>query len=222
MKVNNHNVRRLNVEISPFKTLTRASGSCYHFPGFPGGASDKEHARQHNRCKRLGLSPWVRKMPWRREWQCTLHYSCLENPTDGGAWRATVYRVVKSRTWLSNWTAAAAPGLVLETGNALWDRTLHLPFRSSLGVEKSSRWLSAGAERQAYERERQIEGSLQGRHTAHGIWLCSLVYVEIFQEEGKRKDIPSIEYGPRLRGMWQSTDLQEAACWHDQLLFLHA
>ena len=33
-----------------------------------------------------------------------LQYSCLENPTDNGAWRATVHRVAKSRTrlkWLS-------------------------------------------------------------------------------------------------------------------------
>ena len=30
-----------------------------------------------------------------------LQYSCLENPTDRGAWRATVYRVTKSWTWLS-------------------------------------------------------------------------------------------------------------------------
>ena len=29
-----------------------------------------------------------------------LPYSCLENLMDGGAWRATVYRVTKSRTWL--------------------------------------------------------------------------------------------------------------------------
>ena len=27
-----------------------------------------------------------------------LQYSCLENPTDGGAWRATVYRV--SNSWI--------------------------------------------------------------------------------------------------------------------------
>ena len=27
-----------------------------------------------------------------------LQYSCLENPTDGGAWRATVHRVTKSQT----------------------------------------------------------------------------------------------------------------------------
>ena len=27
-----------------------------------------------------------------------LQYSCLENPTDGGAWQATVHRVTKSQT----------------------------------------------------------------------------------------------------------------------------
>ena len=31
-----------------------------------------------------------------------LQYSCLENPMDRGAWRATVHRVAKSRTRLSN------------------------------------------------------------------------------------------------------------------------
>ena len=31
-----------------------------------------------------------------------LQYSCLENPTDRGAWRATVYGVTKSQTPLSN------------------------------------------------------------------------------------------------------------------------
>ena len=29
-----------------------------------------------------------------------LQYSCLENPTDRGAWRAIVHKVAKSRTWL--------------------------------------------------------------------------------------------------------------------------
>ena len=30
----------------------------------------------------------------------SLQYSCLENPMDRGAWRATVHRVAKSGTWL--------------------------------------------------------------------------------------------------------------------------
>ena len=33
-----------------------------------------------------------------------LQYSCLENPMDGGAWRATVHGVAKGRTRLSDFT----------------------------------------------------------------------------------------------------------------------
>ena len=33
-----------------------------------------------------------------------LQYSCLENPMDGGAWWAAVHGVVKSWTWLSDFT----------------------------------------------------------------------------------------------------------------------
>ena len=33
-----------------------------------------------------------------------LQYSCLENPTDGGAWQAAVHGVAKSQTWLSGFT----------------------------------------------------------------------------------------------------------------------
>ena len=33
-----------------------------------------------------------------------LQYSCLENPLDRGAWWATVHRVMKRRTQLSNYT----------------------------------------------------------------------------------------------------------------------
>ena len=32
-----------------------------------------------------------------------LHYSCLENSMDRGVWQATVHKVAKSRTWLSDW-----------------------------------------------------------------------------------------------------------------------
>ena len=31
-------------------------------------------------------------------------YSCLENPMNGGAWRATVHRVTKSQARMSNFT----------------------------------------------------------------------------------------------------------------------
>ena len=50
-------------------------------------------------CRRCGLDPWVRKIPWRRKWNL-LHYSSLENPMDRGAWQATVRGVAKSQTQL--------------------------------------------------------------------------------------------------------------------------
>ena len=41
----------------------------------------------------------------------SLQYSCLENPTDRGAWWATVHRVTKSQTWLKRLsTHIHAPG----------------------------------------------------------------------------------------------------------------
>ena len=39
--------------------------------GFPGGTSGKEPASQCRRHKRCGLNPWIRKIPWRWEWQPT-------------------------------------------------------------------------------------------------------------------------------------------------------
>ena len=40
--------------------------------GFPGGTSGKEPTCQCRRCKRCEFDPWVRKVPWRREWQPTM------------------------------------------------------------------------------------------------------------------------------------------------------
>ena len=58
--------------------------------GLPWWLSGKESACQ---CRRHGFSPWVRKIPWRREWKGEgnpLQYSGLGNPMDRGAWWATV------------------------------------------------------------------------------------------------------------------------------------
>ena len=46
-------------------------------------------------------------MHWRRKWQPTPVFSCLENPRDGGAWWAAVYGVTQSRTWLK-WRSSLA------------------------------------------------------------------------------------------------------------------
>ena len=41
----------------------------YNASAFPGGASHKEPAYKYRRHKRNRFHPWVRKIPWRRQWQ---------------------------------------------------------------------------------------------------------------------------------------------------------
>ena len=62
-----------------------------------GGTVAKESACQCKKHKRLGLDPWVRKLPWRRKWQPAPVF-LLGDSTDRAAWRATVHGVAKSRT----------------------------------------------------------------------------------------------------------------------------
>ena len=71
-------------------------------PGLPRWLSGKESTCQ-GRSWRCRFDPCIRKSPWRRK-RHPLQYSCLENPMDGGAWRATVHRVAKSWTRLCDFT----------------------------------------------------------------------------------------------------------------------
>jgi len=70
--------------------------------GFPGGSDGKESAcnvRDWDLIPGLGRSSGEgHGIP--------LQYSCLENPMDRGAWRATDHEVAKSWTRLSSGTAA--------------------------------------------------------------------------------------------------------------------
>ena len=65
---------------------------------FPGGLGDKETACNAGD---PGSIPGSGRSPGEGNGY-PLQYSCLEDPTDRGAWQATVHRVTKSWTWLSN------------------------------------------------------------------------------------------------------------------------
>ena len=71
---------------------------CFIFMGFPGGSNGKISA-----CNaRDSGSPGLRRSP--REGNGNpLQYSCLGNPIDRGAWRATVHGVAENWTQLSNY-----------------------------------------------------------------------------------------------------------------------
>ena len=68
--------------------------------GFPGGSEVKASACNAGD---LGSIPELGRSPGEGN-SNPLQYSCLENPTDGGAWWATVQGVSKTQTRLSNFT----------------------------------------------------------------------------------------------------------------------
>ena len=65
--------------------------------GFPGGLVSKESACNAGSCLQFrtpGFNTWVGKIPWRRKCQPT-PVTWLGYPMGRGAWRATVYAVVR-------------------------------------------------------------------------------------------------------------------------------
>ena len=62
------------------------------FRGFPGGSEDKVYACNAGD---LGSIPGLGRSPGEGNGNPP-QYSCLENPMDGGAWRATVHGVIES------------------------------------------------------------------------------------------------------------------------------
>ena len=67
--------------------------------GFPGGSEGKASACNAGD---PGSIPWSGRSPGEGNGN-PLHYSCLENPMDGGAWWAMVHRATKGRTQLSDY-----------------------------------------------------------------------------------------------------------------------
>ena len=67
--------------------------------GFPGGASGKEPICQCRNVRDMDLIPGSGRSPGGGHGN-PLQYSCLEDPMDRGAWRATVHGVAKSQTRL--------------------------------------------------------------------------------------------------------------------------
>ena len=72
--------------------------------GFPGGLDGKESAcNARDPGSDPSFNPWVRKIPWRREWLPPPAF-LLEKTRDRGAWRATVHGGHKesdTTDWLS-------------------------------------------------------------------------------------------------------------------------
>ena len=77
--------------------------------GFPGGAGGKEPAANEGDKSDMGSIPGWGRSPGGGHGN-PLQHSCLENPMERGAWRATVHGVAKSQTRLKQLTHPQAPG----------------------------------------------------------------------------------------------------------------
>ena len=75
--------------------------SCTSLYDFPGGSTGKESACNAGDTRDVGSIPGS-GISSKGGHGNPLQYSCLENLMDGGAWRATVHRVAKSQTRLSD------------------------------------------------------------------------------------------------------------------------
>ena len=70
--------------------------------GFPSSSDSKKKKKKISlQCRRPGFDPGSGRFP-REGNGNALQYSCLENSMDRGAWWATVHRVTKSQTRLSD------------------------------------------------------------------------------------------------------------------------
>jgi len=73
----------------------------YELTGFPDGSAGKESACDAEDTRDMGSIPGSGRSPGGGNGN-PLQYSCLEKPTDRGAWWATVHRVAKSWIQLSD------------------------------------------------------------------------------------------------------------------------
>ena len=65
--------------------------------GFPGGTALKNPSANAGEARDAGSFPGLERTPGEGNGN-PLQYSCLENPMDRGAWRATFHGVAESRT----------------------------------------------------------------------------------------------------------------------------
>ena len=98
----------------------------YYYWGFPDGSGDKESTCNAGDTGHSGLIPGSGRSPG-EENSNPLQYSCLENPMGRGAWWASVQRVAKSQTWLSNWTAAASLIIISHTSDTRYMVSFPIP-----------------------------------------------------------------------------------------------
>ena len=104
--------------------------------------SDKRICLQCRRCRRHGFDPRARKIPKGGN-SNPLHYPCLENPMDKGAWWATVHGVARIRHDLM--TKPPPPPVSLpgkSTDRGAWWATVYRVAKSQTRMSNWEQWYS--------------------------------------------------------------------------------
>ena len=72
-----------------------------------------------------------------------LQYSCLENPMDGGAWKAAVRGVAEGRTWLSDFTFTSLSwnDVLSYNRTMFWEHTIVTKTLFSLDSKFNNIWI---------------------------------------------------------------------------------
>ena len=105
MVANEHCYGSITEELSGSLTHKWWSGTLLYDRIYPECEKyESKHSRQQS-CPQLGYCSAIGPLGRRRQWHPT-QYSCLENPRDGGAWKAAVHGVAGGRTRLSDFTFA--------------------------------------------------------------------------------------------------------------------
>ena len=77
--------------------------------GVPGSSGGKESVCNAEAAEDTGMIPGLGRSPGGGNGN-PVQSSCLKNPMDRGAWRATVHGVAKSQTQLSDWAQQQCGG----------------------------------------------------------------------------------------------------------------
>ena len=88
-------------------------------PGFPGGSEVKTLPANSRNTRDAGESPRLGQFPGERNGY-PLQYSCLDNPMDRGAWRATVHGVARVRHDLVTKQHDLPLGCLMEQNNFIF------------------------------------------------------------------------------------------------------
>ena len=102
-----------------------------------------------------------------------LQYSCLENPMDGGSWKAAVHGVAEGRTWLSDFTFNFHfPALEKEMATHSSVLAWRIPGTGgpggllSMGLHKVRHdWSDLAAAAMTKRRKKQMRGKVGNRET---------------------------------------------------------